>query len=186
MKHAINIRWLASPNRDRSHVPRIFKLIWTSYVSSKWRFLCLLNGHIALSLSLSPTHTHTHTYLYWQLSQEWHSYHAIPFLSTQVFLISILTTTPNHIPLKCECCNKEKWGKIKVVYLTSVPICKQGTLELQTLHNITQLLGHDMCKLRYQTSIIILQSRDPLFTGELALKLCTVKFLTHKCNSKAF
>ena len=106
MKHTISAKWLPTPNCALSHFLNDFLgLIWLSYSLSKWRFSTLLNDHLGLHQ------------LCWLLHLEW----SIDFehiLSTRVFLVPVLTSTPNNSPLKYNCPFEVRL-QIRHIYLTT-------------------------------------------------------------------
>ena len=99
MKHiAISARRLAIPNRACSHLPHNFWSLYKwSYSLSQWRLQLSfsLSGHIG-----SPNHVD-----YSVLDDQHNFMHVVQslFWTHDVYLVSVLRSTPNHIPLKYRC-----------------------------------------------------------------------------------
>ena len=110
MKHVIITRWLANPNWRRSHFPHDFRSLdeYFNWLDTKAKSLMLLKwSRRAPSIILVVQSR--------MLLIFWAWFSNFPEL-VYVFM-TILISTPTHIPLKYMCPNK-KSNQIRVVYLT--------------------------------------------------------------------
>ena len=167
MKHAISTRWLANLNWGRSHFPHDFE----AYMN----ILFIIKATILILIKRS----YRFPKLCWLWSLEWLSYskHTVQSLINTSLFISVLGTTPNHIPLKHRCPNKES-NRIRDVYLrlssSSVKV-KWADLGISNQWETLDFNGHRPSSSSVRCPIYPLQKPHRVHTTKLTLlRLCTL------------